>query len=347
MTFSELAAQTSQPCLAQMADFSTPSTAPAAPQSWFASVADAKLHWYDLIAGFPERPDIHDPIGRYQRRMQFELEATAEQHHLFFAITRPRVRFNTAAAVQWGFFSLKLTLPLLLGIEQVKDSLTIELTAPFAATLKKPIVSLTPNFVTLNWGGLAEVFSVHDILQTHAPERAPSRVFYVGQTRDSDARLARARLPALQKLHAKHKEDVDTLLLVHSLELVADSAHGDPAGFPQNTHPTAAAALQRARMDVIETALIRHFEGAAPLSRKPEERQQRRERMAEVQQCNNLVQFTLDLQWPQAGSYGSIGSEQAPAASHHLLSCFIADGETIVSKMSFPKQEKGARAHTA
>ncbi len=47
--------------------------------------------------------------------MQFELEALAEKRHLFFAVTRPRVRFDIAGAIQWGFFSLKLTLPLLMG----------------------------------------------------------------------------------------------------------------------------------------------------------------------------------------------------------------------------------------
>ena len=118
----------------------------AAPQSWVATVTDAKFHWYDLIAGFPERPDIHDPIGRYQRRMQFELEAVAERHHLFYAVTRPRVRFDANGSISWAFFSLKLTLPLLMGLDEIKETLTFEPTVPFAATLKKPIVTLTPNF---------------------------------------------------------------------------------------------------------------------------------------------------------------------------------------------------------
>jgi|GEM_PF-5360029 len=62
-----------------------------APQSWMVSVTDAKYYWYDLIAGFAAMPDLRDPVGRYMRRMQFELDATASQRHLFFAVTRPRV----------------------------------------------------------------------------------------------------------------------------------------------------------------------------------------------------------------------------------------------------------------
>lgn len=360
---SELAAQTPQPMVDQidalaeplLDDLATPAMArlaaglpvdAGAPQSWYASVSSARLHWYDLIAGFPARPDIHDPVGRYQRRMQFELEAVAQQHHLLLAITRPRVRFDPDGAIHWAFFSLKLTLPLLVGLEQRRSNISFDLTVPFAATLKKPIVSLTPNFVTLNWGGLVEAFSVHDIVQAHAPEQAPSQVFYVGQTRDADARLAHARLPALQKLHARHKEEFDTLLLVQQLDVRVNCADGDPAALPQYAHPRAAAVLQGERMDVLEAALIRYFEGAAPLPRKPDERALRRARLEAVRQANHLVQFTIDLQWPELGAYGVLGAEQAPVAARHLLSCFIADGEAIVSRMPAPAPATGETAPT-
>jgi hypothetical protein len=348
MTLPELAAQTPQPRSEQTAAY--PAHLPeqvVAPQSWYASVADAKIHWYDLIAGFPARPDIHDPIGRYQRRMQFELEAAAASHHVFFALTRPPVRFDAARAVHWGFFSLKLTLPLLVGLEQTRDTITIELKPPFAATLKKPLVSLTPNFVTLNWGGLVEAFSIHDILQTHAPDKVPCQVAYVGQTRDPEAQLSRARLPALQKLHARHKEDVDTLLLVQQLDVRATSAAGDPADWPKYGHPSAAAVLQGERMDMLEAALIRYLEGPAPASRKREERQLRSARVTAVQQANNLVQFTLDLQWPDVGSYDKIGSDHVAATTRHLLSCFVANGEVIVSNMPPPALLKGVKGAAA
>jgi hypothetical protein len=348
MTLPELAAQTPQPRPEQMAANipHLPEQA-VAPQSWYASVADTKIHWYDLIAGFPARPDIHDPIGRYQRRMQFDLEAAAARHHVFFALTRPPVRFDAASAVHWGFFSLKLTLPLLVGLQQSRDNITIELKPPFAATLKKPLVSLTPNFVTLNWGGLVETFSIHDILQTWAPDKVPCQVCHVGQTYDPEAQLSRARLPALQKLHAKHKEDLDTLLLVQQLDVRATSAAGDPADWPRYSHPSAAAVLQGERMDVLEAALIRYFEGAALPSRKGDERQLRAARVTAVQEANNLVQFTIDLQWPEAGSYDKIGSDHVAANTRHLLSCFVADGEVIVSNMpppAPPTGEKGAAA---
>lgn len=332
----EQAAPTPRPYPEQFAGFAA--HAPehtSAPQSWMVTVADARYHWYDLIAGFPERPDIHDPIGRYQRRTQFELEAVAEKHHLFFAVTRPRVRFDAAGSVQWGFFSLKLTLPLLVGAAQARDSLTIELKVPFAATLKKPTVTLTPTFVTLNWGGLVEALSIHDILQTYPNHlAAPGRVMLVGQTRDPDARLAKARLPALQKLHAQLDDDLDTLLLVHSMDVQVVCADGDAADLPANAAPEAAEALRAERMDIVEAALIRYFEGARTQSL--ERRKLAAARLTEVRDANSLVQFTIDVALPEAGNYDLLGSEQVAAAARHLMSCFIADGEAKVSALPVP-----------
>lgn len=339
----ELAAQTPQP------HFDTDLPLPqrtSAPQSWMVRVADAKYYWYDLLTGFDEKPDLRDPIGRYLRRMQFELDATAEQRHLFFAIARPRVRFDITGAVQWGFFSLKLTLPLLLGAERVKDQVTVELKVPFAATMKKPTVILSENFISLNWGGLVEVFSVHDLLRTYAPaSKLPGKVAYVGHTRDPDGRLGKGRLPAMHKVRAQFGEDYDTLLLVVGVAVDVSCAEGDPAAQPQNAHPREAEALQDERIDVIEAALIRHFEGASPRHHNAEECKLRRERLGAVKEANNLVQYTIDLALPEgAGSYNQLGSEFAGAADRHLLSCFIADGQAHVSAMPLPIVTKRAKA---
>ncbi|MRW94427.1 hypothetical protein GJ699_31100 [Duganella sp. FT80W] len=315
-----------------------------APQSWMVRVADARYHWYDLFAGFADKPDIRDPIGRYMRRMQFELEATAHQRHLFLAVSRPRVRFDISGVVQWGFFSLKLTLPLLMGADERKDSVTIELKVPFAATLKKPTVTLTENFISLNWGGLVEVFSVHDLLQTYAHTlQLPSKVHYVGQTRDEDGRLGKGRLPALHKLRAQLGMDYDTLILVLGVEVDVSCAEGDPAELPHNAHPLAADALQAERADVIEAALIRYFEGSTPRLRPADERKMRAERLTAVQTANHLVQYTLDLALPEADYYDQLCSEFVTAAPRHLLSCFIADGQAQVAAMPLPATPKGSK----
>ncbi|MYM37491.1 hypothetical protein GTP38_24500 [Duganella sp. FT94W] len=344
MDFPEQVAQLPQPYADSFATLPQRTTAP---QSWMVRVAAAKYHWYDLIAGFAEKTDIRDPIGRYMRRMQFELEATAHKRHLFFAVTRPRVRFDITGAVQWGFFSLKLTLPLLLGPEQTKESITVELKVPFAATLKKPAVSLTENFISLNWGGLVEVFSVHDLLQTYAHTlKLPSTVAYVGQTRDPDSRLARGRLPALHKLRAQYGLDHDTLILVVGLDVAVSCAEGDPAALAHNEHPLTSDMLEAERTDVIEAALIRYFEGATPRWRATDERKARAARLTAVQAANNLVQYTIDLALPPAetGCYSQLGSEFTSAAQRHLLSCYVADGQARVATMPLPTPTKGGRA---
>jgi hypothetical protein len=338
----ELAAQTLQPSVDSSIPLAQRTTAP---QSWMVRVTDAKYHWYDLIAGFAEKPDIRDPIGRYMRRMQFELDATAEHNHLFFAVTRPRVRFDIAGAVQWGFFSLKLTLPLLLGAEQTKDNITVELKVPFAATMKKPSVILTENFISLNWGGLVEVFSVHDLLMTYAHTlKLPSKVAYVGHTLDPDGRLGKGRLPAMHKVRAQFGEDYDTLLLLVGTEVEVSCAEGDPAEHEVNQHPQAADELHDERIDMIEAALIRYFEGSMPRFHGTEERQLRSERITAVQAANNLVQYTIDLELPDTGFYNYLSSEFVTSAKRHLLSCIVADGTAQVAPMPLPTPLKGSKA---
>ena len=61
-----------------------------------------------------------------------------EKRLIYFAVNRPRVRFDTNGKTSWGFFSLKLTLPIVIGVEEKRDSITIELTVPFAAGLASP-----------------------------------------------------------------------------------------------------------------------------------------------------------------------------------------------------------------
>lgn len=309
----------------------------SAPQNWMVSVADARYHWYDLIAGFPERPDIRDPIGRYRRRMQFELEAIAEKHHLFFAVTRPRVRFDPDGAPHWGFFSLKLTLPLLVGAERRKDNLTIELEVPLAATLKKPTVTLTPEFVTLNWGGLVEALSIHDLLQTYPNElAAPSRVIHVGQTRDHEARLSTAALPALQKAHEQVGDGDDTLLVVQRMDVHVICDDGDPAELPGNGHPRAAEALQAERLDILEAALIRYFEGVGARGHNQEQRQRHGARLTAVAEANKLAEFTIEVDLPEVGNFDALCSDFAAESAHHLVSGFIAGGEARLYNPALP-----------
>lgn len=308
-----------------------------APQSWMVRVADAKYYWYDLLADSGEKPELRDPIGRYLRRMEFELDATAARRHLFFAVTRPRVRFDVAGAVQWGFFSLKLSLPLLLGAERSKDSITVELKVPFAATLKKPTIMLTENFISLNWGGLEEVFSVHDLLRIYGHTlRLPSKVAYVGQTRDDEGRLGQGRLPAMHRVRAQSGDGYDTLLLVMGVDVEVSCAEGDPAARLDPADPLAMDALHGERVEMIEAALIRYFEGSNPRARAAEERQRRGARIVAVQHSNHLVQYTIDLALPDSGNYNQLCSEFVSAAARHVLSCFVADGQVQVAPMPGP-----------
>lgn len=309
-----------------------------APQRWNITVADAKFHWYDLIAGFPVIPDIRDPVGRYMRRMQFDLEAAMEKRLIYFVINRPRVRFDTTRAPSWGFFSLKLNVPILVGNDERRASVSIELEVPFAATMKKPTVAVTDKFITFNWGGLVEAMSIHDVMQKFDNDvDFASRVQYVGQTRDPAGRLAKARLASVQKVHQQNSEDYDMLLLIQRMNVEVVSAEGDPLSMPANQNPVAVDALQKDRMDAADCALARFFEGEITRHRTDKERGQRRERMREIERTNQLEGFRIDLRLEGAGKYHNLISDVQPASAAHLLDCQVELGEVIVTRV----REKG------
>ncbi len=306
----------------------------SAPQTWVVTVADAKYHWYDLVAGFPERPDIRDPVGRQLRRMQFDLEATMEKRLIYFAVNRPRVRFDHTGKTSWGFFSLKLTVPILVGIEEKRDSVTIELTVPFAATLKKPSVTMTDRFLTLNWGGLIEALSIHDVLQQYENHlQFQSKVQYVGQTKDASGRLARGRLAAVQKIHQLNNDSNDMLLLIQRMNVEVVSDDGDPAELPANENAVAADILLKDRIDIIECALIRYFEGPRMHGRSGKEAEVRKQRVREVQAINHLESFRIDLCLEDAGPYHDLFSHEVPVSRSHVIDCTIVDGDVIVTRV--------------
>lgn len=299
-------------------------------QNWNVTMSDAKFHWYDLVAGFPAVPDIRDPVGRYLRRMQFDLEATMEKRLLYLVVSRPLVRFDTNRSPSWGFFSLKLTLPLLVGAEQKRDSVTLELDVPFAATMKKPVVTVQDRFLILNWGGLVEAMSIHDVLQHHEHGlKFASRVQYVGQTKDTTGRLAKGRLTVLQKLQQNNSEHSDTLLLVQRLHFEIDPAQSDPALLPSNQNAVAADALLKDRMDLAECAVIKYFEGDVMRGRKDHELAVRRARMVEVQAAHNVQDVTIDLTAPEAerDRYYDLVSEFVPVSRAHRMRCHLINGD--------------------
>jgi hypothetical protein len=316
----------------------------AAPQTWVVTVADAKYHWYDLVAGFPEIPDIRDPVGRHLRRMQFDLEATSEKRLIYFVVNRPRVRFDAARGTSWGFFSLKLSIPILVGPEEKRDSLTIELEMPFAATLKKPTVVLTDRFITLNWGGLIEALSIHDVLQQYENGlNFQSKVQYVGQTKDPVGRLARARLAPVQRIHQNNSEDNDMLLLIQRMNVEVISEDGDPVDMPANQNAVAADMLLKDRIDVIECALIRYFEGPEMHGRSDKEAVIRKQRLREVQAANNLGEFRIDLRLEDAGKYDDLFSKHVGVSRGHIIDCSIADGEVFVTPVAAPAVKAKAK----
>jgi hypothetical protein len=296
----------------------------SAPQRWEATVAEAKYYWYDLLVNDPQVPDFRDPIGRYQRRMQFALDATMEKRLLFFVVARPRLRFDVKKGTSWGFFSLKLSLPILIGAEERKESITIELDVPFEATFKKPLVQLYDKYVTLNWGSLTETYSVHDLVQKFKTGLAfPSKVQFVGQTRDPAAKLAKGRHMAVNHLLEQNEREFDTFLLIERMNVKVETDAAD----------IAEEASTRTHMDVVESSLIRYFEGEKP-ARSVIEVNTRRERLTTLVETYQLSSLIIDLGFKDADSFHDLLSQQVSVSRRHLLDVAFANGEVSIHRLA-------------
>ena len=118
--------------------------------------------------------------------------------------------------------------------------------------------------------------------------------------------------------------------------LIARSAMGDADAAEtaySDNRKKAADMLLKDRIDVIECALIRYFEGPEMHGRSDKEAEVRRQRVREVAQANNLQGFRIDLRLEDAGAYHDLYSRHASASRNHIIDCKLADGNVIVTRV--------------
>ncbi|GGX91410.1 hypothetical protein GJV26_06810 [Massilia dura] len=296
----------------------------SAPQEWTASVAETKFYWYDLLVGGGPLPDFRDPVGRYLRRMQFAIDGTMEKRLLYLLVSRPRVRIDVQRNVSWSFFSLKLTVPVLIGEEERKSTITIDLDVPFEATYKKPLVQLQDKFLLLNWGALVETFSIHDLIQRFDTGLTfPSTVLYVGQTHDPAGRLAKGQHSPVNRARNAGMLDSDMFLLIQRFDVKVDTAATD----------LSEEASMRTHVDMLEGALIGYFEGPTSRLRSEMEQGNRRDHLAELQHTYWLEKLTVDLGFQGADHFHDLGSPVAALSRRHLFECVFTAGRPVTRRL--------------
>ena len=289
---------------------------------WDVTVSDTAFYWYDLALDLPPIEDFRDPVGRYMRRMQFSLDATMEKPLMYFLVSRPRVRFDTKRPPSWGFFSShKLTVPLLLGAEQKRASIVVDIKVPDDATLKKPTIQQTEHFLVLNWGGAIDTYSVHDLLQQHPAELpADTLVHYVARTRDPAARIAKGRMIAVNHICETNGRERDNFLLVLKLDIVR---RGGPI---VATDEAAQELLVKEQQEVLEALLFGYFERQPADARAERERTARKLRLRELQQTFHLNRLTIDLAFPKPDSFHNLYTQHVPVVPRHYFECQLKDG---------------------
>ncbi|MBB3223307.1 hypothetical protein [Pseudoduganella umbonata] len=296
----------------------------SAPQVWTATVAETKFYWYDLLVEGGPLPDFRDPIGRYLRRMQFAIDGTMEKRLLYFLVARPRVRFDLQRSVSWSFFSLKLTIPVLIGADERKSTITIDLDVPFEATYKKPLVQVQDKFLLLNWGALVETLSIHDLIQRYDTGLAfPGTVLYVGQTHDPAGKLAKGQHAPVNRARNAAMLDSDVFLLIQRFDVKVDTTATD----------LSEEASTRTHTDMIEGALIGYFESDDSRLRTEIERGNRRDHLADLQFTYFLQKLTVDLGFEGANGFYDLESPQAGLSRRHLFECTFEAGRPVIRRL--------------
>lgn len=294
------------------------------PQSWDVTVSESKFYWYDLLVDFPPVPDFRDPLGRYLRRMQFAVEATMEKRLMYMLVSRPKLRFDTSRSTSWGFFGLKLSIPILVGGEQKRDSIAIELKVPEDATLKKPTVQVFERFLTLNWGSMIETYSIHDLLQSFDTKHDyPTKVHYVGQTRDPAGRLLKGRISGVNRVCDNNGPDFDNFLLIQRL----DFSTGAP--IPGADSDEMQDMLLKDQMDLLECILIKYFEVENEKVRSPREVQSREARVASLYHAHMLQRLQVDLALEAPDAFQNLYSDKVKESARHLFEVTFKGSEPV------------------
>ena len=295
------------------------------PQSWDVTVSESKFYWYDLLTDFPPIPDFRDPLGRYLRRMQFAVEATMEKRLMYMLVSRPKLRFDTSRSTSWGFFGLKLSIPILVGADQKRDALTIELNTPEDATLKKPTVQVFERFITLNWGSMIETYSIHDLLQNfNTKHDYPTKVHYVGQTRDPAGRLIKGRISGVNRACDNSGPDNDNFLLIQRM----DFSTGAPVA-TEGTSDELHDLMLKDQMDLLECILIKYFEKDDEKMRSPREVQAREARVSSLYQAHMLQRLQVDLGLEAPDAFQNLYSDRVKEASRHLFEVTFKGSEPV------------------
>ena len=296
------------------------------PQSWEMTVSESKFYWYDLLTAIPAPPDFRDPLGRYLRRMQFAVEATQEKRLMYMLVSRPKLRFDTTRSTSWGFFGLKLTIPLLVGAEQKRDVIVIDLNVPDDATLKKPSVQVFERFITLNWGSLIETYSVHDLLQNFTTKHNyPTKVHFIGQTRDPAGRLLKGRITGVNRVCEENEPDDDNFLLIQRFDIGMGTA--------PSMHLASEAErdlMLKDQMDLLECLLIKYFESDNVRVRSGREMKQRDERIATLQEAHMLERLSVDLKLEVPDAFQNLFSARAPVSDHHAFEATFRAGVPVL-----------------
>jgi len=272
-----------------------------------------------------------EPVKRYLNKLSKEVEETLEQRFIYFLVTRPRARF-VPGSFRWEPFRKGFSVKVVMGAERKRARFHGHVDRRVWPWLKKPDVALTDRFITFKTSPDSMTWSVHDFLsEIGVAADLPSKVEYVGKTKQPDMRLASGRHEYLARITHRTSEGFDTFLLVHLFKVTVHA----PAGpfFIVTTNPMTDQVNVEHEADIIECAFVRYFMTEYQRDGQGDELSKLRNRLQDLAQVHNIREVVFDLEMQEGLDSSPLFSAAVDSSRRHAFRCTLVDGEPRVDRL--------------
>lgn len=146
------------------------SAPPAREMHWDAELVATDMFWCDLLLGehfSPRKSQLRSLAFDYRVHLKHLIDQAFDSQRVYLLFRREKVRFNPKPPPRYNFFTKKTKFHFLIGKEQRKTSISIDLKACFFLNTTNPKFILDTHFITLFDNKKNPLtLSIHDFLSS-------------------------------------------------------------------------------------------------------------------------------------------------------------------------------------
>lgn len=303
-------------------------------KDWFVDVSQTKIYWYDLVINPPEEIDIRRFITEQLKALRRSVEESLEKRFIYFICSRKKVRFDTRNPPSYKWFSDQLRIPLLLGSEKQKITVSITFSDIENGKTARPKVNVTDRFITLfDSAGNGSTLSVHDFLMNFDINIGQSTtVHYVGYTKSPDTRPTNGNHGGLGETIYKMPTSENDIFVVFNLFKVmtkaSNSSHMLDFLVANSMIDEITAELEG---KLIEKCFISYFNSSLQWKNKIGEQQELNNNLTRIAKKNKINSIQIHYEVSGNSEYWNFQSTHIPPSARHLFTVETRDDTVHIS----------------